>query len=472
MAVPTAAARGSGATSRFVIWLRKLGNSFGRPLFAILLAVIAGSIVMFVTTPGAFSDKFTTVITAYQDLYNGSFGNWQAIAATLTRVGPLVLTGLSVSIAFRAGLFNIGAEGQLAMGAMVAGVLAYTLPGLPGWILIPLMIIASATVGAIWGGIVGILKAWRGAHEVVTTIMLNWIAFYFTDYLILGPFKDPKQADVTPILPPNATLPTIAVFYNQTLGTFLPKIADPAAYLVDVSFFFCLIALVVYWFITRRTTFGYEVRVIGQNPKAARYAGIPIKRNIFLVMALAGAFSGLAGAFHFMGQSPQHLIAAQFSIDSTGFDAIGVSLLGRTTSIGVFLASLLFGALRQGGTLMQLDANVPADLVYIVQAIVLFSIAAEFLPVIQRNLPRWMLLRRPALATNVIGSSNAEAPLVENLPDDSTNGMNGIDSDTKAQRGNIAVIERTEHGEDNTSMNNNRQREADILPDVPHKEGE
>ena len=465
MAVPTAASRGSGGTSRLMVWLRKLGNSMGRPLFALLLAVVAGSIVMFVTSPGSFSDRFTIVITAYQDLYNGSFGTWQAVAATLARVGPLVLTGLSVAIAFRAGLFNIGAEGQLAMGAMSAGVIAYTLPGLPGWILIPLMIIVSMLVGAIWGGIVGILKAWRGAHEVVTTIMLNWIAFYFTDYLILGPFKDPKQADVTRILPPNATLPTIAVFYNQTLGTFLPKIADPTGYLVDVSFFFCLIALVVYWFITRRTTFGYEVRVIGQNLKAARYAGIPIKRNLFLVMALAGAFSGLAGALHFMGQSPQHLIAAQFSIDSTGFDAIGVSLLGRTTSIGVLLASLLFGALRQGGNLMQLDAGVPADLVYIVQALVLFSIAAEFLPTIQRALPRWTDLRRPSLATNVTGSSDAEAPLVENLP------SNNIDGDVKAQRGNVAVIERLEHGEDSTSMETDTS-DRHTFPDVPREEGE
>lgn len=458
-------------TSGFIVWLRKLGNSFGRPLFAILLAVIAGSIVMFITSPGAFGDRITTVSTAYQDLYNGSFGNLQAIAATLARVGPLILTGLSVAIAFRAGLFNIGAEGQLAMGAMSAGVLAYTLPGLPGWVLIPLMIIVSMFVGAIWGGIVGILKAWRGAHEVVTTIMLNWIAFYFTDYLILGPFKDPKSANVTPILPSNATLPTIAVFYNQTLGNFLPKIADPTAYLVDVSFFFCLIALVVYWFITRRTTFGYEVRVIGQNLQAARYAGIPIKRNLFLVMALAGAFSGLAGSLHFMGQSPQHLIAAQFSIDTTGFDAIGVSLLGRTTSIGILLASLLFGGLRQGGNLMQLDAGVPADLVYIVQALVLFSIAAEFLPVIQRSLPRWAGLRRPALATNITGSSEAEAVLTENTRAADTGSLS---NGKETQRSNIARIERLEHGEDNGAMEHDRRAKDDIrdIPNVPGKESE
>ena len=192
-------------------------------------------------------------------------------------------------------------------------------------------------------------------------------------------------------------MPHIADFYNSTLGTFLPKIVQPTQYLVDVGLFFALAALVVYWFIISRTTFGYEVRVLGQNPKAARYAGIPIKRNIFAVMAIAGAFSGLAGALQLMGQFPYQLIANTFFLQPTGFDAIGVALLGRTTSLGVLLASLLFGGLRQGGTIMQLNANVPGDLVYIIQALVLFSIAAEFLPAIQRALPKgFYLSRRPS----------------------------------------------------------------------------
>jgi len=240
---------------------------------------------------------------------------------------------------------------------------------------------------------VGILKAWRGAHEVVTTIMLNWIAFFVADYLINGPLLDPALANSTKPLPPQATFPLISVFYNHTLGTFLPQIAGPQAYLADVTFFFALIALVVYWFLMSRTTFGYEVRVIGQNPKAARYAGIPTKRNIFLVMAIAGAFAGLGGVFHLMGQFPYYLTGSTFRIDTVGFDAIGVALLGHTTAIGVFFASLLFGGLRQGAGLMQLNANVPGDLVYIIQALVLFSIAAEFLPAIQRALPKRMFSR-------------------------------------------------------------------------------
>ncbi len=447
MAAPTVQRRKSGPpASKLTIQTRKLRNSIGRPLFAVLLALIAGGIVIMITSPGSPTDRLNAVITAFQDLYLGSFGDPQSFSYTLVRVGPLILTGLSVAIAFRAGLFNIGAEGQLAMGAMTAGVIGLTLSSLPGWILIPLMLLGSMFAGAVWGGIVGILKAWRGAHEVVTTIMLNWIAFYFTDYLIVGPFKAPREADVTSALPKQATLPSVALFYNQTVGTFLPKIVNPASYRVDVSFFFCLLALVIYWFIASRTTFGYEVRVIGQNLKAARYAGIPIKRNLFAVMALAGAFSGLAGAFQLMGQFPYHLISNTFSIDSTGFDAIGVALLGRTTAIGVLFGSLLFGGLRQGGTFMQIDAGIPADLVYIIQALVLFSIAAEFLPTLQRSLPSWARLRgRPEIVPNIAGSTEA-AVLVEDVPKgDGSMPQNGESAET--QGGNIAVIERTERDE-------------------------
>ncbi|HZU00509.1 MAG TPA: ABC transporter permease [Ktedonobacteraceae bacterium] len=399
------------SASQFTRWLRKLGASLGRPLFAILLAVIAGSIVIMITSPGSLGDRFAAVITAYQSLYIGSLGDLQSFSSTLVRVGPLILTGISVALAFRAGLFNIGAEGQLAVGAMTAGIIAFKLPTWPGWVLIPLMIIGSMFAGAVWGGIVGLLKAWRGAHEVVTTIMLNWIAFFVIDYLVAGPFKAPEQANQTPSLPPQSTLPRVSFFYNQTLGNFLPKIASPDSYLVDVSIFFSLLALVVYWFLVSRTTFGYEVRVIGQNPKAARYAGISIKRNIFAVMAISGAFSGLAGGLHLMGQFPYQIIGTTFSLDTTGFDAIGVALLGRMTSIGILLGSLLFGGLRQGSGFMQLNANVPGDLVFIIQALVLFSIAAEFLPTIQRSLPDWLRFsRRPALVPAIVGSTTAQPP--------------------------------------------------------------
>lgn len=417
-------------TAKLLAWLRKTWLSFSQPLFAVILAIIAGSIVIAITSPGSLDARLGAVVNAYQALFIGSFGDPYSLSYTLVKVGPLILTGLSVAIAFRAGLFNIGAEGQLAMGAMTAGVIAFKAPNLPGWLLIPLMIIGSMLAGALWGGIVGILKAWRGAHEVVTTIMLNWIAFYFTDYLIDGPFKAPNQATQTPSLPDQATLPFITVFYNSTLGTFLPRIDNAPSYLVDMGFLLALLALVVYWFITSRTTFGYEIRIIGQNLKAAKYAGIPIKRNFFFVMAISGALSGLAGALHLMGQPPYQLIGSTFSLDPTGFDAIGVSLLGRTTSVGVLLASLLFGGLRQGGTTMQLSANVPGDLVYIIQALVLFSIASEFLPAIQRALPaRMRVSRRASLVPNITGTTLVETPVIDTTEPDGIEESNGTSSE-------------------------------------------
>ncbi len=394
-----------------VLWLRKLWLSMSRPLIAVVLAMFVGGIVIMFTSNGSLLDRFSAALTAYQYLFIGSFGSLFNFSYTLTIVAPLILAGLSVAIAFRAGLFNIGAEGQLAVGAMTAGIIGLKLGAWPGWALIPLMLLSSMFAGAVWGGIVGALKAWRGAHEVVTTIMLNWIAFYVTDYLIDGPFKAPFQANQTETLPAQATLPKVSLFYNNTLGTFLPKIAQPEGYLVDVGVFFALLALVIYWFLMARTTFGYEVRVIGQNQKAARYAGISVKRNIFMVMAIAGAFSGLAGAIGLMGQFPYQLIGTTFSLDPTGFDAIGVALLGRTSAIGVFISALLFGGLRQGSSLMQLKANVPGDLVFIVQALVLFSIAAEFLPAARRAISgRLAASRKPAIVPAIAGLT------VEDLP--------------------------------------------------------
>jgi general nucleoside transport system permease protein len=268
------------------------------------------------------------------------------------------------------------------------------------------MLLTSILAGAVWGGIAGILKAWRGAHEVVTTIMLNWIAFFGTDYLINSPpFTAPFGVTQTIALPPNATLPPVVGVYNQIFANGQP-VLDTFTYKIDISIFFALIALVIYWFIISRTTFGYEIRVIGQNPKAAKYAGIPTKRNIFLVMAIAGGFAGLAGSTNLMGQPGYNLTATAFSINPTGFDAIAVALLGQTTAIGILLASLLVGGLRSGSTAMQAIAHVDPNLVLIIEALVLFFIAAEFIPALQRILPAWLRPRfRPTLQAATIDST-------------------------------------------------------------------
>jgi ABC-type uncharacterized transport system permease subunit len=407
MALQTAKPRSpttSESQSELVLWLRKLGSGLGRPLLAIILAMIAGAIVIMITASGSPGDRLNAAILAYGYLFNGAFGNAANLSFSLVNVTPLIFTGLAVAIAYRARLFNVGAEGQFAAGAILAAIVGIKLSTWPGWLLTPLMMLAGACAGAIWGGIVGLLKAWRGAHEVVTTIMLNWIIFYVSDWLVAGPLQAPGQADQSPSMPPQTNLPKLSVLYNQTLGHVLPTIAQPEQYIVDISFLLALVALVVYWFLMTRTTFGYETRVVGENPRAAQYAGISVKRNIVMVMTLAGLFAGLGGALQLMGQYPYEIVGQVFRNDTTGFDAIGVALLGHMTSIGIFLGALLFGGMREGGSLMQLKANVPGDLVYIIEALVLFSIAVQFLPVIQRVLTRRLAAsRRPGVVAALAG---------------------------------------------------------------------
>ena len=444
MAVPTIQRETSQTrppASRFLSWLRKYASIVSRPLFAILLAIIIGGIVILFTSSGSFGDRFNTILGAYGALWTGSFGSWVSISNTLVKVTPLIFASLSVAISFRAGLFNIGAAGQIIMGAMAADILALKEPTWPDWLLVPAMILISMLVGAIWGAIVGFLKAWRGAHEVVTTIMLNWVAFNVTDYLISGPFAVPGGTPQTNELPVQAQLPQLTTVYNATLGNILPK-ADPYQYLVDVSIFLALLALVIYWFIIRRTTFGYEIRVLGENPKAAVYAGIPTKRNILLVMAIAGAFAGLGGAVHLMGQFPYQLQAMASRSDPTGFDAIGASLVGLNTPLGALFGSLLFGGLRAASPLVQ-ATGISGDIVLILEALVLFCIASEFLPALQRVLPWWLRLfpvrPRTSAASNI---STVAAVMTPELT---------ADPDTPLPEGEVLALVEESTGGDNTS---------------------
>jgi len=371
--------------------LRALGASLVRPLVAVIFAFVAGAIVILITWPDKTVDPFTNVIHAYTTLFTGSYGSLYSLSNTLVEVIPLTLASLSVAISFRTGLFNIGAAGQLAAGGTVADMIGLTHQSWPGWLLVPTMIVAGTAAGAIIGGIAGFLKAWRGAHEVVTTIMLNWIVFWVSDYIInSNPFVTPFGTPETKVLPINAQLPSLAALSNQWFHTHF----NTFLYTVDVSLFFVIVAVIVYWLLIARTTFGYELRVVGQNQQAAKYAGIPIKRTIFLVMIISGAFSGLAGALNLMGQPGYNLAAQAYSQLPTGFDAIAVALLGNTTTIGVVISSLFLGGLRSGSTDMQAVAHVDPNLVLVIEALLLFFITAEFIPIIRRYLPAWMKSNR------------------------------------------------------------------------------
>lgn len=415
------------AASRLRTRVRALGASLARPVVAILFAFIAGAIVILITWPDKTVSPFNNVINAYSTLFTGAYGNLSNISTTLAlQVIPLTLASLSVAIAFRAGLFNIGAAGQLAAGGTVADMIGLTHQSWPGWLLVPTMILGGMAAGAALGGIVGFLKAWRGAHEVVTTIMLNWIVFWGSDYIInSNPFVNPNGTPITRVLPGNAQLPSLAAVSNQLFHTQI----DPFLYTVDVSIFLVLLTVIIYWFIIARTTFGYELRVVGQNPQAAKYAGIPVKRTILQVMLIAGAFSGLAGALNLMGQNFS-LSATAYSQLTTGFDAIAVALLGNTTAIGVLISSLFLGGLRSGSTAMQSIAHVDPNLILIIEALVLFFIAAEFIPIIRRHLPAWLRSNR---TVPIAVASRTSGPPVPVLPDngDVETISNGENSDTE-----------------------------------------
>ena len=334
------------------------------------------------------------VSTAYGAMLEGSLGSLSAIVAalqsgdaearrlafypmleSLVAATPFIFAGLSVALGFRCGLFNIGAEGQLFMGAIFSAFVGYSLKGLPAVIHIPLALGAGALGGAVWAFLPALLKAKVGTHEVINTIMMNWIAIRLSEWLLNGPMKRPGTANpVSPTIEASAELPRF--------------FADPIRF--HLGFFIALgAAAFIYWFLFR-TTWGFEIRTVGANPFAAKYAGMSITRNYLIAFCMAGALAGLAGANEVLGLN--HNLAVAFSA-GTGFDAIALALLGKSHPLGVVLAALLFGTLRSGGTRMQNVAKIPVDIISVVQALVIAFIAA---PAIIRALYRYREERRAA----------------------------------------------------------------------------
>lgn len=281
----------------------------------------------------------------------------QPFAESLVATTPYIFAGLALALGFRCGLFNIGAEGQLFIGALASVWVGYSLKGLPAVIHLPLALGAGAIGGAIWAGIPGLLKAKTGAHEVITTIMMNYIAFRLSDYLITGPMRRPGFVPVTPFVEESARLLRFFPEPNRLHAGFLLALA---------------MAVLVWWFLFK-TTLGFEIRTVGANPNAARYAGISVTRSYVLTMALSGALAGLAGTVQVLGVD--YWLGQAFS-SGYGFDSIALALLGKSHPLGVVLAALLFGTLRNGATRMQSIARIPVDIISIVQALVIMFIAA------------------------------------------------------------------------------------------------
>ncbi|TFH37037.1 MAG: ABC transporter permease [Anaerolineales bacterium] len=376
---------------------RRIGNALLVPILAIFSGLVLGAILIALTSDSfyvawgtspfrAIKAGWDEVRVAYGALFTGSIGDpvkifsalqsgdklamrqaFNPILESLTASTPYIFASLAVALGFRAGLFNIGVEGQLFVGAIFSAYVGYSITGLPAIIHIPLALLAGALGGALWGFFPGWLKAKTGGHEVINTIMMNYIAFRLSDWLLTGPMKRPDSFNpVSPTIQDSAMLPR---FFESPIR-------------FHFGFFIALgVAWLVYWFLFR-TRWGFDLRSVGANPRAARYAGMSIVSVTVVAMSLSGALAGLAGANEVQGLN--HNLAMAFS-SGYGYDSIALALLGKSHPLGVVLASLLFGTLRNGATRMQVVAQIPIDIITIVQAFILVFIAA---PAIIRTIYR------------------------------------------------------------------------------------
>lgn len=334
-------------------WLARPGVSdIAYSAVAVLLALVIGAILI--------AASGYSVIDAYANLFDGAFGSIYNLANTLMMATPLLFTGLSVAVAFQCGLFNVGAEGQLYVGGLASAVVVLALgPAVPGVVRVFLALVAGALAGAVLAAGPGYMKARLGAHEVITTIMLNYVGILLTTFLVKTYLKEPGPVDQTPVLPVGARLPELIPGTRVSWGIVLGVAAVVA---VD--------------YILRRTSVGYEIQAVGRNAAAAEYAGVNVPGRIVLAMVMSGAIAGLAGSSVVMGTLYRFI--TNFS-PGYGFTGIAVAVLARNKPWGVLPAALLFGMLQSGGMSMQLFARIPADLMTLVQGIVILFVAAPAL---------------------------------------------------------------------------------------------
>jgi ABC-type uncharacterized transport system permease subunit len=356
-------------------------------LLAVAIALLAGGVVI------ALSGE--NPVPAYEALFQGAFGGQRSLAETLVMAAPLILGGLAFAVAARAGMFNIGIEGQMVMGGMLAGLTAAWDSGLPIYVHLPLAVLAAMVAGGIWGFIPGILKAKTGAHEVITTIMLNYLAYRISTVVI-------GQEDF-PLV--NAALQAT----QPALETArLPRLLEGTR--LHAGIIIALLAALVVWFLLYRTVFGYQIRTVGISRGASAYAGISWGRTIALAMLLSGLLSGLGGAVDAVGLQGRYYNVPL----GLGFTSIAVGLVGRNQPLGVILSGLLFGALASGATKMQNTAGISRDIVYVLLGFVILSISA--LAVVQQFRQSRRMAARARAMTRDRAAEDAGEPLVESPP--------------------------------------------------------
>ncbi len=322
-------------------------KSFLIPLFAIFLSLLMGTILIISIGKNP--------LDAYRILFQESLFNYYGFANTLTKTSPFLLASLGILIALKGGQFNIGGEGQIYLGALGGSLVGLLINNIPSFLHIALCLIAGFFCGAFWGIIPGYLKAYRGINEVITTLLLNYIAINLIGYLVHNSLGEPNAPSAySPLIAESAKLPII-----------LPKT------LAHAGIFVGIIAMIVVGILLQKTIIGYEIEVVGLNPKAATYAGISVSKTILLVMALSGGLCGLAGATEVMGL--KYRLFENFS-PGYGFNAIAIAFLSRGNVLGVLLTSLFFGALLSGANVMQRSAEVPVTIVAVIQGLTLLLI--------------------------------------------------------------------------------------------------
>ncbi|MCW3157024.1 ABC transporter permease [Micropruina sonneratiae] len=359
---------------RFTQWARGRWREWAITLAAFVLALLVGAILMCAADPdvaGQFAYLFTApalplgaawakVSTAYSALLAGAVGSPTALAATSAAAAPLICAGLAVGLAFRAGLFNIGAQGQAIVGSIAAAWVGFALP-LPPVIHLVVAVLAGLLAGGVWGGVVGWLKARTGAHEVIVTIMMNYIAGGVLAWVLTtDAFQRPGRDDpISPEVPASAAFPRL---YEQ----------------LHLGFFVAILAAVAVAWLLDRSVLGFSIRAVGANPHAAGTAGMNVSATTIITMATAGALAGLAGVMAALGPSVNGVPVplTEGLVGTVGFDAITVALLGRSRPLGIVLAGLLFGGLNSGGLAMQSVAQTPLTLTLVLQALVVLFVAA------------------------------------------------------------------------------------------------
>jgi general nucleoside transport system permease protein len=340
-------------------------SAAARPLVALACAFLAAWTVIWATggEPAA----------ALGALMKGGFGSETGLIRTLAKATPLIFSGLAVAIALKAGLFNIGAEGQLLVGGAAAAWVGYVIVGLPTVVHLPLALLAGGLAGALWGLVPGVLKAVRGAHEVIVTIMMNYVAIHFTHYLVSHPLKDPSSDALrSPAVQASARLMSLDDLSRDTLVRL--GITARSTHL-SLGFLLAIAAAIFIWILVRRTALGFEIRAVGSNSDAARTAGISVPRTIIKTMGISGGLAGLAGAVEVLGVHRRFLDA--FS-PGYGFDSIAVALLGGSHAGWIVPSALLFGGVNSGAILMETATDTPRQMAGILQAIVIIAVGARY----------------------------------------------------------------------------------------------